>query len=48
VWDRNKKAGSEKKRRASSKSSHVITGEAVKGAGALYMEKCAGKEDEVF
>jgi len=32
----------------SSKGGHATTGEAVEGAGALYMEKCTGKEDEVF
>jgi len=32
----------------SSKDGYATTSEAVEGAGILYTEKCAGKEDEVF
>jgi len=32
----------------SSKGGYATTSEAVEEAGTLYMEKCAGKEDEVF
>jgi len=32
----------------SSKGGHTIKEEAVKGASTFYMEKCAGKKDEVF
>jgi len=32
----------------SSEGSYATKGEAVEGTGILYIEKCTGKEDEVF
>jgi len=32
----------------SSEGSHATKGEAVEGASILYIEKCTGKENEVF